>query len=263
MTIQDIPVSAEQWQLFWGKHPEEAAKLAELEYNIGYHFNNRHLLYEGMTHRSALTHMPQDPLLPPLPWNERLEFLGDSVLGLVVSTMIWHRQRLDEGQLSQRKASLVSETSLAKLARELGVEQCLTVGKVEKKAGSHLRPSLLADALEALIGGIYLDSSYATVQSVVQKWFDDFFSLDADDIQDAKTRLQERIQAQYQQVPHYVTLEESGPDHSKTFRVAVIFDGKMLAEAEGTSKKRASQAAAKKVLVNWMNKPSIEGLKSC
>ncbi len=252
MTAQDFQVPAEQWQLFWEQYPEEAANLPFLQTNIAYTFSDRQLLYEAMTHRSAITHAHANPgTATELPWNERLEFLGDSVLGLVVASMIWHRKRLDEGQLSQLKASLVSEASLAKLALKLGLADCLTVGKIEKKAGNHCRPSLLADALEALIGAIYLDSSYDTVQKVVQKWFNDFFAFDDKDIQDAKTRLQELLQAQFQEVPQYLTLEETGPAHAKTFRIAVVFAGKTLAEGEGTSKKRASQAAAKKVLDTW------------
>jgi ribonuclease-3 len=256
MTTQKFEQLTGKWLFFWGSYREEFAQLAVLETKINYTFKNRDLLYEAMTHRSAI-HYPLYPqatqeksLASELPWNERMEFLGDSVLSLIVSSMLWNRNSLDEGQLSQVKASLVSEASLAKLGEHLGVHHCLTVGKVERKTGNHLRPSLLADALEALIGAIYLDSSYDVVSNCVQTWFIDFFPID-EDVQDAKTRLQEIYQARFQKVPEYQTVEELGPCHAKTFRVAVLFDGQKLAEAHGTSKKRASQAAAKIVLENW------------
>lgn len=255
MTTQNFELLAEKWGSFWETYRDEYTQLRVLEEKIDYSFENRDLLYEAMVHRSALSH-PSGA--SEIPWNERLEFLGDSVLGLVVSSLIWNRNRLDEGQLSQLKASLVSEESLARLALHLGVPQCLTVGKVERKSGSHLRPSLLADALEALIGAMYLDSSYDCVAERVQKWFTDFFPIE-EDVQDPKTRLQELFQSRFQQVPLYQTLEEKGPDHAKTFRVAVIFEGQSLAEADGSSKKRASLAAAKLVLEKWENLPALNG----
>lgn len=261
MTTHDFELLAEKWRFFWETYQEEYAELAILEARIGYVFQNRDLVFEAMVHRSAIhtPHGASKGLHAELPWNERLEFLGDSVLGLVISSLLWGRKTFDEGQLSQLKASLVSEASLAKLAHHLGLPKVLTVGKVERKAGHHLRPSLLADALEALIGAIYLDSSYDCVAKLVQVWFTDFFPID-EDVQDAKTRLQELLQERFQKVPEYLTIEAKGPDHAKIFRVAVHFDGQKLAEAEGSSKKRASQAAAKLVLEGWEKLPTLNGI---
>jgi ribonuclease-3 len=251
MITQELTSVTGKWRLFWETYPEEYAQLIVLENKIGYRFKNRELLYEALVHRSAVTFHPTGGGdMMEIPWNERLEFLGDSVLGLLVSSLLWGRQGLDEGQLSQVRASLVSEASLAKLAEHLGLPHCLTVGKIERRMGSHQRPSLLADALEALIGALYLDSSYNCVSNLVSTWFTEFFSID-EDIQDPKTRLQELLQGEFQEAPEYQTLEETGPDHAKTFRVAVVFHGRKLAEAHGSSKKRASQAAAKLVLEKW------------
>lgn len=265
MITQEFDLQSEKWLSFWEAYPEEHAQFAVLEAKINYRFHNRELLFEAMVHRSAIGYAGSTPRVwDSIPWNERLEFLGDSVLGLIASTMLWNRKKFDEGQLSQLKASLVSEASLAKLAHHLGIPDSLTVGKVERKSGSHLRPSLLADALEALIGAIYLDSDYDSVSKIVQVWFTDFFPIE-EDVQDPKTRLQEMLQGRFQKVPEYHTLEEQGPDHSKIFRVAVSFNGELLAEGQGSSKKRASQEAAKLVLQKWMNEKessledSIEG----
>jgi len=246
--MQEIELLAEKWCLFWQSYREEYAQLRVLEDKINYTFKNRELLFEAMVHRSAISY--PSPSSGEIPWNERLEFLGDSVLGLSVSSLLWGRRKVDEGQLSQLKASLVSEESLAKLALHLEIPKCLTVGKVERKSGNNKRPSLLADAVEALIGAMYLDSSYDRVASLIHVWFTEFFTIE-DDVQDPKTRLQELFQGRFQQVPQYMTLEEKGPDHAKTFRVAVMFDGLTLGEAEGSSKKRASLAAAKLVLETW------------
>ncbi len=259
MSIENLDILEDKWRIFWENYPEEHAQLSILEAKIAYTFQDRSFLYEAMVHRSAILHPLTTKEKNPLPWNERLEFLGDSVLGLIISSLLWQRESLDEGQLSQVKASLVSEASLARLAKHLGLHNCLTVGRVEKKVESHLRPSLLADALEALIGAMYLDSSYDCVSEHVQTWFTEFFPID-EDVQDAKTRLQELFQGRYQKVPQYVTLEEKGPDHAKTFRVAVVFDGQTLAEADGSSKKRASQAAAKLVLETFPVLKKVEEL---
>ena len=257
MSTQAHTFSNDNWRFYWESYREEFAQLAMLEERIHYPFCNRDLLYEAMIHRSSLNQLASDTNSGRLPWNERLEFLGDSVLGLIVSSMLWKTKRFDEGQLSQWKASLVSEASLAKLAQELGLHRCLSVGKVERKSGHHLRPSLLADALEALIGAIYLDSSFDTVAKLVSSWFEEYFPLDQDDAQDPKTRLQELYQERYQKVPNYLTIEEWGPDHLKHFRVAVEFDGQRLAEGEGTSKKRASQEAAKRALQQLLHASEV------
>lgn len=249
--IDKINDKSALWELFWKRYPNEFAQLSCLEAKLGYYFRDRSLLYEAVVHRSALQENSANSSTSmhsksELPWNERLEFLGDSVLGLIVSTMLWRKdENLSEGQFSQMKASLVNEDSLATLACQLSLPLCLTVGLAERKAGGHLRPSLLADALEALIGAIYLDSSYNDAQLIVQKWYQDSIGLIESESKDWKTRLQELTQALNRGVPQYMTLAELGPPHARTFCVAVVLEEQTLGQAEGTSKKRASQAAAK------------------
>ncbi len=256
------------WELFWKRYPNEYAQLSCLETKLDYHFRDRSLLYEALVHRSALQDVSASSststhLKSELPWNERLEFLGDSVLGLIVASMLWQKEEnLSEGQFSQVKASLVNEDSLASLACQLSLPLCLTVGFAERKAGGHLRPSLLADALEALIGAIYLDSSYNDVQGIVQKWYQDYAGLIEGENKDWKTRLQELTQALNRGVPQYMTLAELGPPHARTFCVAVVLEEKTLGKAEGTSKKRASQAAAKIALETLSQMVTKENLVS-
>lgn len=261
MKTQDTEIKDSIWKPFWGYYKAQFKELESLEARLSYSFQNRELLYEAMTHRSALVYFSLAKNPVRLPWNERLEFLGDSVLGLVITSMIWNRKEsYNEGQFSQLKASLVSEDSLAKLARHLGLSQTLTVGPVEKRWKHHERSSLLADAMEALIGAMYLDSSYECVEEHVQRWFSEIFTMD-EDVYDCKTRLQERLQQKFHRTPEYLTLAERGPDHAKVFRVGVSFGGEILAEAEAHSKKRASQAAAKLALEKWEDFPLFQDKK--
>ena len=234
------------WQELALKHPDAFVAMDQLETQLGFHFQNRHRLYEALTHKSCLVGS-----LRELPWNERLEFLGDAVVGLAITSLLWRTcsPRSDEGILSRTRAALVSERSLAQVGRQLNLSPCIVVSRSERAAT--YRDSLLADALEALIGAIYLDAGYHKTLEIVERLFLDRLKTVMEEgiSDDYKSRLQELIQSQIQQAPKYVDIAHTGPDHEKRFEVAVIVDSKQVAKGFGTSKKRASQEAAKNALV--------------
>ncbi len=216
-------------------------------------------MYEALTHRSALSDytakLEKRSLglnIAMLSWNERLEFLGDSVLNLAISTMLWHfdgAEEFAEGDLSRARASLVNETTLAEIAANIDLGQVILLGKGELKSGARSRASLLADTLEALIGAVYLDSGFEEAKAVVEVLFVSLFEGNLSRLaRDFKTQLQELTQEIYKITPRYSVVKETGPDHSKVFQVAVKISGKVVATARGASKKRASQHAAKEAL---------------
>lgn len=186
-----------------------------------------------------------------LPWNERLEFLGDAVLGLVISTALMVRQELfAEGDLSRIRASLVNEESLAGVAQEIELGGCMLLGKGELRNASEVRRSLLADALEALIGAVYEDGGFEQAGRVVNRLFASRLVGTLSPLlqRDYKTMLQEFTQEKFQVVPTYRVVQETGPDHAKEFLVEVDVNGKVKGRGVGDSKKRASQWAAKEAL---------------
>lgn len=199
------------------------------------------LLERALTHRSC---GPEH--------NERLEFLGDAVLALVVSErLVADFPQATEGELSRRRASLVSGTTLGALALELGVDRWLRLGGGARQSGGERRPSILAGALEALIGAIYLDGGLAAARAAIGRIFADRFAAlaEAGPQQDPKTRLQEWLQARGLGLPQYSVLETSGAPHARQFRVrcAIAALG-LAAEAEGASRRGAEQAAADRLL---------------
>lgn len=208
----------------------------------GYRFADPGLLQQALTHRSAGT-----------PHNERLEFLGDALIGLIVADALYQRwSKAPEGDLTRARAELVRESSLAALARTLELGTRMQLGPGEMKSGGHRRDSILADALEAVVGAIYLDAGYDTCSKVVLPWF-----LDAIEAlpplhklgKDAKTRLQEWLQARQLPLPVYTLLGESGEDHAKSFRIGCALTEPALAgEGEAGSRRAAEQAAAEAVL---------------
>jgi ribonuclease III len=208
----------------------------------GYAFADPALFNQALTHRSAGT-----------PHNERLEFLGDALVGLIVAEALYLRwSKAPEGELTRARAELVRESALAALARTLELGARLQLGPGEMKSGGHRRDSILADALEAVVGAIYLDAGYETCRKIVLPWF-----LDAIEAlpplhklgKDAKTRLQEWLQARQLPLPAYTLLGESGEDHAKCFRIACVLSEPAVAgEGEGGSRRAAEQAAAEAVL---------------
>ncbi|MDR6842234.1 ribonuclease-3 [Pseudoxanthomonas sacheonensis] len=199
------------------------------------------LLEQALTHRSA-----------GAPHNERLEFLGDGIVNLLVAEVLFQRwPKADEGALTRARAELVREASLATIARRLELGARLTMGPGEMKSGGHRRDSILADALEAVVAAIYLDSGFETCRAAVLPWFEE--SLAALPVgkpgKDAKTRLQEWLQGRQRPLPVYELVSESGDDHAKMFNVScTITDPTLTAEGEGSSRRNAEQAAAAALL---------------
>ncbi len=206
---------------------------------LGYSFDNSGLMVQALTHRSA-----------PGPDNERLEFLGDAGLGMVMAAELYHRYpRASEGELSRLRASLVNRESLAELAVRLKLGDSLRLGGGELKSGGFRRPSTLADALEAVFGAIYLDSDLATCREVIlnlyQQRLEELPS--AKKLKDAKTRLQEWLQARQRSLPEYILLETRGDPHQQVFSVECRV-GKHRRTAEGSNRRLAEQAAAEKIM---------------
>ena len=209
---------------------------------IGHRFNAPQLLAQALTHRSA-----------GAPHNERLEFLGDALVNLVVAEALYLRwPRADEGALTRARAELVRESALAAIARELDLGPRLTLGPGELKSGGHRRDSILADALEAVVAAIHLDSDFDHCREVVLPWFEPALAALPPPHKvgkDAKTRLQEWLQARQRALPVYELVSESGDDHAKVFRVAcALAEPAFRAEGEGSSRRAAEQAAAESVL---------------
>ncbi|MDL0095350.1 ribonuclease III [Campylobacter vicugnae] len=216
-------------------------KLKQIQKLLKYEFKNINLLKEAITHKSIKSSIN----------NERLEFLGDAVLDLIVGEYLYHKfSTQSEGDLSKLRASLVNEDSLAKIAKELKLGEFLYLSPAEENNGGRDKQSLISDALEALIGAIYLESGLDSVKVI----FIDLLEKNFPDInlnsltKDYKTALQEVTQAQIGTAPKYELISSSGPDHKKSFEMAVLLNGKEIARATGNSKKAAEQACALKAL---------------
>jgi len=230
-------------------HIENDTLLEELEERLSYRFNNRHLLLNALLHRSYVNENPHLHLTD----NERLEFLGDAALDLAISHLLIERfPDYDEGKLSRLRAGTVNEKQLALLATELELGTALHLGKGEDLSGGRNKPSLLANAYEAVLAAIYLDGGLKTLIKIVEIHFSRFFSEDEDLPQaldkDYKTRLQEVLQSREKTVPHYQLEAEEGPDHNKRFRVSVWLKDQLLALGSGPTKKAAQQKAAGRAL---------------
>ena len=224
---------------------------------LGYCFRNESLLVQALTHRSASYPTAQGGV--PLS-NERLEFLGDAVLSLVLSTkLIAQEENFGEGALSQIRSALVNEQMLARLASEVGLDACLLLSSSEERSGGREKASLLADALEALLGSIYLDGGFNEANRVILWLYQPFFdqSLKALLRKDYKSRLQELLQNMFKDRPQYQVVEEHGPEHQREFEVQVSFHAKVLGQGKGLSKKQASQIAARSALDNLQTNPQL------
>jgi ribonuclease-3 len=225
-----------------------AEAVEELECRLGYSFRDRKLLEEALTHRSWVSEKGEgrEGSLS----NERLEFLGDAVLGLIVSEILLERHpRLSEGRLSQFKARLVSARHLQEKAQQLELGAHLQLGRGEEASGGRGKPNLLANALEALIGAIYLDGGLAGVRAFIERHIATGADLSAAGPErDFKSRLQEFAQTHGLPPPRYRTVAASGPDHSKVFTVEVAIGEHLSAQADGRSLKAAGQRAAEILL---------------
>ncbi|UCH33279.1 MAG: ribonuclease III [Armatimonadota bacterium] len=228
----------------------------ELERRLGTTFRRPRLLVEALVHRS---YRPEGE--PDLS-NERLEFLGDAVLGQVIAEHLYHKfPDWSEGDLTKLKAAVVSEVTLSEAARHIGLGDFLILAKGEAQSGGRDRPSLLSDALEAIIGATYLDRGLRAARALVLRLLDEPIRVLEQDEQrrDYKTLLQELTQSRHKQPPVYRVAAEEGPDHDKTFAVEVRFSTHLLGEGVGKSKKEAEQKAAKEALEDMERLERIVG----
>jgi len=236
----------------WANHQRIFTRLDVLQERLGHLFADPTLLFEALTHRSALMELSAHVTPMDLPWNERLEFLGDSVLGLCISRRLMQGEyHLAEGELSRIRAALVNEETLAEVARrQLELGTFLVMGKGAVQSGGRSRDSLLADALEALLGAVFQDAGFAEADRVVGRLFGERTSGDIRALvqTDFKTMLQELTQERLKVTPTYEVLAEFGPDHDKVFEVQVLVAGQELGRGQGASKKRASQEAARRAV---------------
>lgn len=214
---------------------------SHLEKRLNYTFNNKQLIIEALTHKSHKK--PYN--------NERLEFLGDAVLDLIVGEYLFEKfPKSNEGVLSKIRASLVNEVGFTLLARELKLGSYIFLSLAEENNNGRDKPSLLSNAFEAIVGAIYLEAGLETTKRISIKLLEECHpKIDLDSLsKDYKTALQELTQATHGVTPHYEMLGASGPDHKKEFEIAIILDNNVISKAKGKSKKEAQQKAAKLAL---------------
>ena len=215
--------------------------MEKLQKNLSYQFSDIELLNKALTHRSVSKQN-----------NERLEFLGDSVLGSIISEELYSRHSyIDEGQLSRLRSHLVRGNTLANLAKKLNISENLRLGQGELKSGGFRRESILADTFEAILGAIFLDSDYLTVKKVVLNLFSDLLNeaRSEDSLKDFKTQLQELLQKKGYDLPKYELLQTKGKDHNAVFYVSCHIEAlKIKVEKNAKSIKRAEQACAQSIL---------------
>lgn len=229
--------------------------LAALQARLGYQFQDESLLRQALTHPSLANEQAQ-----PLPHNQRLEFLGDAVLGLVLARILFTQfPAADEGSLSQSRARLVNAEALAQRARALALGQHLVMSPGADRARERERVSAQADAFEAVLGAVFLDGGWTSVEALVQREFAaELAGLTpgATGIANPKGELQEQLQATSTEVPHYELLQASGPDHDREFECAVIHAGVELGRGRGRSKKAAETEAALAALNRLRSAPA-------
>lgn len=215
---------------------------------IGHAFSDPALLKQALTHRSA-----------GAPHNERLEFLGDSIVNMMAAEALYRRwPKADEGAMTRARAELVREGALAVIGRTLELGERLTLGPGEMKSGGHRRDSILADAVEAVVAAIYLDAGFEACRAVVLPWFSasiEALPASGRPEKDPKTRLQEWLQGRQKALPSYELVSESGEEHARHFQVrCVLTDPALSAEGEGGSRRAAEQAAAAAVIAQLPRK---------
>ena len=217
--------------------------MESLESKLGYTFHDRKLLENALTHSSYANENRGG-----LSSNERLEFLGDSILGMVTADYLYKKHPdLPEGDLTRTRAAFVCEESLVEVADQLGLGAYLKLGRGEEAGGGRQRPSIRADAVEAVLAAVYLDGGLPEARKIVQRFILDKEAEKAAS-RDYKTALQEFVQRESGQVLTYQLVGESGPDHAKVFTVAVELNGREIGRGSGHSKKEAEQMAARAAL---------------
>lgn len=214
---------------------------------LGYVFKDPTLLQQALTHRSFHNECPTEDEFH----NERLEFLGDAVVELSVSHLLMERlPEAREGEMTKLRAMVVSEASLARSAAELGIGEHLKLGRGEDQSGGRQKPSILADAFEALMAAVFLDGGFVPADRTIRRLLGPLIdaAVDGELDRDHKTRLQEVSQRDHRLMPRYEVVDERGPDHAKVFTVAVFLGDEEVARGDGSSKKLAEQQAARRAL---------------
>ncbi len=223
--------------------PQDKLFLKEIQKNLKVRFNNLDLLLTSLSHKSFVNERQKDSIEN----NEKLEFLGDSVLGLIITEYLYNKYPdLNEGDMARIKSVVVSEDSLSAAGRRIGLNNYLRIGKGEELTGGRDKKALIADAFEAFLGAIYLDSKYSKVEGFVIELMADEIDLVVNERQgmDYKTLLQEFVQKKYKDCPKYRLISESGPEHDKTFNMEVIINDNVVAYGSGKTKKEAEKEAA-------------------
>lgn len=227
--------------------PQEKNGFKRIEKAIGYSFKRTIFLKRALTHKSYAN----ENKLPAEEQNERLEFLGDAVLELCVSELLMERHpQYSEGDLSKLRAAIVNEKQLANFAREFTLGESLYLGRGEEQTSGREKPSLLADAYEAVLGAIYLDRGFSKAASVIRKHYEKLLdgATTEEIYKDYKTELQEKSQSIFKAIPRYRLAGESGPDHDKTFEIELMIRNEVMGRGIGRSKKEAEQQAAREAL---------------
>ncbi|MDH5201958.1 MAG: ribonuclease III [Nitrospirota bacterium] len=219
----------------------------ELENRLGYFFKNKEFLIEALTHRSFSHETPENSDTH----NERLEFLGDSVLGFVIVEYLFlSDNRFAESSMAKIKSYLVKESILSEIANVLSLGEYLRLGKGEEATGGRIKKSLLADALEAVLGAVYVDGGYGTAKELILRLFNEKINaiIMSGEFHDFKTELQERTQLLFNVLPEYRVVKQEGAEHKKIFTVEVFISGEKFGRGSGKSKKEAQTIAAKEAL---------------
>ena len=221
--------------------------ILQLESKLNYNFNDNELINQAIKHRSFLSVTNESRLIS----NERLELLGDSVLGMVVTEYLFNKyQSKDEGELTAMKSLLVSRKILARVAREIGIGKFILLNDAEEKSGGRDRPSIIADAFEAIIGAMYLDGGLEVVEKFIQQKLLKFCDkiLHEEHYRNFKSILLEYSQSKNLGLPQYNVRDEEGPDHEKLFTIEVLINNEVLGVGKGNNKKGAEQISAKNAL---------------
>jgi ribonuclease III len=221
--------------------------IAAFEDHLGYTFINKKVLLEALTHRSFYHENPDKAEN----YNERLEFLGDSVLGFVmVEALFSSERRLSESVMAKTKSYLVKESVLSEIANTIAIGKYLRLGKGEEATGGRTKRSLLADAVEAVLGAVYLDGGYEKSRELILRLFKEKIDaiLSSGEFHDFKTELQEKTQMLFSVIPEYQMIKQEGEEHRKTFTVGVSIAGEMFGAGCGKSKKEAETIAAREAL---------------
>lgn len=230
------------------KNKKVSEKISQLENILGVHFQDKKLIKSALTHRSYLNEHPE------CSWshNERLEFLGDAVLELVISEYLYKNVLKSEGEMTAIRAAIVKAESLAEVSKRLGLEKFLYLSKGEKNDTGKAKNYILANALEAVIGAIFIDKGLAAARRFIQEkiisMLKDF--LKGKGIKDPKSRFQELSQEKFSITPTYKAIKEWGPEHQKNFLIGAYLQDKLVSKGQGSSKQEAEENAAKKALKN-------------